>query len=136
MDNRLSLELYLYMLLSIWKFSETENLSSQLYKMHHHTLHAIHLPPYYLPTQYPTRHEPPCASTILSYHYCMPISNSAKLFIKTINQCDDRFQYRITSSSLQLFCGHYNYVTEQVQLLSIIEHLLVTYLYLYTQLCR
>ena len=44
------------------------------------------LPPYYLSTQYPTRHinlhhaVPFCLTGYI--HYCMPISNSAKLFSK------------------------------------------------------
>ena len=39
---------------------------SQLYKIMHHHTPAIHLPPYYLPTQYPTRH-------LHQHHFILPV---------------------------------------------------------------
>ena len=95
---------------------------TQSYKIMHHHTHAIHLLPYYLPTQYPTRH-------LHQYQFILPaISTTAyqqSFFLKTIKQWNNLPDNIIESSSIQHFVAAIT--TNQV----LFEHLLVTYLYLY-----
>ena len=82
---------------------------TQLYKIIHHHTPAIHLPPYYLPTQYPTRH-------FHQHHYILPsISTTAyqqSFFPKTIKQWNNLPKDVIESSSVEQFVAAI--ISEQV----------------------
>ena len=81
--------------------------------MHHHPS-AVHLLPYYLPTQYPTRH-------LHQQHFILPaISTTAyqqSFFLKNIKQWNNLPDNIIDSSSIQHFVAAIT--TEQVQYLNI-----------------
>ena len=52
---------------------------TQLYKIIHHHTPAIHLQPYYLPTQYPTRH-------LHQHHFILPATSATTYISKAFFQ--------------------------------------------------